>query len=71
MNLFRTRAFREIVVGQHPGQHCAKLARRALFDARWPHNASITPKRLSELLSESATRDRIGANVTCVNDAQA
>jgi hypothetical protein len=30
MNLFRTRTFREIVVGQHPGQHCAKLA-GALF----------------------------------------
>jgi hypothetical protein len=41
----------------------------ALFDARWRHEASIAPERLSELLSESARqakRDRTGANVTYV-----
>jgi hypothetical protein len=53
MNLFRTRTFREIVVGQHLGQHCAKLAGRC-HDAYRQHDATIAPKRLSELLGEPA-----------------
>jgi hypothetical protein len=63
MNLFRTRTFREIVVRQHPGQHFEKLAGRS-HDADRQHDATITPKRLSERLNESGRQANSGAGLT-------
>jgi hypothetical protein len=60
---FSNGLLRKNLLGQHPGQHCAKLARGGrCHDARRRHAASIAPERLSELLNESARqakRDRL------------
>jgi len=61
-DLFSNGLLHKILVGQHLGQHRAKFASRGVVMLL--AGASIAPKRLSELLSESArqaTRDQIGA----------
>jgi len=54
-DLFSNGLLRKNLLGQHPGQHCAKLARGALsWRSPGGIDATIAPKRLSELLNESA-----------------
>src|SRR5450759_1600174 len=63
MIVFRTRTFREIVVGQHPGQHCAKIASRgAVMSLAGVMTRRLRPNASSRLLNEPVRqrmRDRM------------